>query len=90
MTVTDENITYSDQQRESLVKKYKIEGFNIREAAILTNIEYETAKKIIQVYNKENRIEKKKRGRATKQKNDARNRRICRVINRGKQPDHTR
>ena len=70
MTVIEENtnITYSDYQREILVKKCEIEGFNIRKAAILTNIEYETAKKIIQVYNKEKRIQKKKRGRAVNKK----------------------
>ena len=70
MNPTEErtNDIYTDQQRESLIKKYEIEGFNIKESAILTNIDYDAAKKIIGVFKKERRRHKKKRGKVMNQK----------------------
>ena len=62
------NTPVTNQQRRDLIEKYSVGGFNITDAALLTNIEYETARKIIGIYKKEQRSEKKKTGKAVNTK----------------------
>ena len=68
LTMTNEeskiNTQVTNQQEWDIIEKYSVGGFNITDAAHLTNIEYETARKTIDTYKKEQRSEKKKTGKA--------------------------
>ncbi|KAG0440990.1 hypothetical protein DMUE_1373 [Dictyocoela muelleri] len=70
--MTDEvkrtNRTTNNHQREEIIKKHTIEGYSVKEAALLTNVPYETARKIISIYNKTQRMSKKKTGGANNSK----------------------
>ncbi|KAG0435608.1 hypothetical protein DMUE_4649 [Dictyocoela muelleri] len=66
LPMTDEvkrtNRTTNNHQREEIIRKHRIEGYSVNEAALLTNVPYETARKIISIYNKTQRMSKKKTG----------------------------
>ena len=62
------NITVTDSRRGKPTKKYKIEGFNITDAAAVTNIDHETVRKIIKVHKSENGKTKNKGGKVTSAK----------------------
>ena len=62
------NTPVTNQQRRDLIEKYSLGGFNITDAALLTNIEYETARKIIGIYKKEQEVKRRKQARLLTQK----------------------
>ena len=62
------NTPVTNQQRRDLIEKYSVGGFNITDAALLTNIEYETARKIIGIYKKEQEVKRRKQARLLTQK----------------------
>ena len=62
------NTTVSDYRWEEPNKKYDIEGCNITDAAVLADIDYETAIKVIKIYKSENIKTKNKRGKVTNPK----------------------
>ncbi|KAF7701489.1 hypothetical protein CDIK_0802 [Cucumispora dikerogammari] len=62
------NTTISDQQRKNFIKKHIENRYNVKDAALLTNISYKTAKKIIQIYIRQNREIKQKPGRVINKK----------------------
>ncbi|KAF7684981.1 Transposable element Tc3 transposase [Cucumispora dikerogammari] len=62
------NRTTNNRLREELIKKHTIEGYSIKEAALLTNVSYEAARKIISIYNTTQRVNRKKTGGANNTK----------------------
>ncbi|KAG0438494.1 hypothetical protein DMUE_3054 [Dictyocoela muelleri] len=53
------NKSTNNRQREDLIKKNTIEGYSVKESAFLTNVTYETARKIISIYKKLREFPKK-------------------------------
>ncbi|KAF7687789.1 hypothetical protein CDIK_3013 [Cucumispora dikerogammari] len=67
-TCNNVNTTINDHQRKNLIKKHIEDRYNVKDAAFLTNISYETAKKIIQIYIRENKEIKQTPGRVINKK----------------------
>lgn len=62
------NKPLSNETRQILIKKITEEGYNLKEAAFLCNINYTTAFSIYRVYKEEGRTLKKKTGRVVNKK----------------------
>ncbi|KAG0429868.1 hypothetical protein DMUE_5714, partial [Dictyocoela muelleri] len=62
------NKNTTNTQRQDLIKKVLEDGYNIKEAALLSNIEFFTAAKIIKAYKLEGRIDKNKTGKQSNKK----------------------
>ncbi|KAG0435244.1 hypothetical protein DMUE_4816, partial [Dictyocoela muelleri] len=62
------NDMISNEKRKNLIKKVTEDGFNVKDAAFLVDVNYQAATNVIRLYKKESRVIKKKTGKASNKK----------------------